>query len=211
MAGQPARLQPQQRAISITPCFIRFYVLRSAVVPFLHVCHLYYSLFMILQCPRFSVHSVVLGKAASSLDKNIDPLDCKVINRLIESSSTDRVFRCVSHRGCYSSKVFIGRTVRLGSWDRSTTKSSKGGRFAPDCPTERGRSVFHISQSRLVLEKKRRRYLARFLMFFLFSFFFPSFMCTLIPSLLFLRSYDNKLVGASPPPFLAHPPFHTTS
>ena len=37
---------------------------------------------------------VVLGKAASSLDKNIDPLDCKVINRLIESrdsSSTDRM------------------------------------------------------------------------------------------------------------------------
>ena len=61
MAGRPARLQPQQRAISITPCFIRFYVLRSAVVPFLHVCHLYYSLFMILQCPRFSVwHSVAV-------------------------------------------------------------------------------------------------------------------------------------------------------
>ena len=39
---------------------------------------------------------VVLGKAASSLDKNIDPLDCKVINSLLiesrDSSSTDRVF-----------------------------------------------------------------------------------------------------------------------
>ena len=38
---------------------------------------------------------VVLGRAASTrLDKNIDPLDCKVINRLIESrvsSSTDRM------------------------------------------------------------------------------------------------------------------------
>ena len=38
---------------------------------------------------------MVLGKAASSLDKNIDPLDCKVINSLLiesqDSSSTDRM------------------------------------------------------------------------------------------------------------------------
>jgi len=52
---------------------------------------------------RCEVH-VVLGKVALSLDKNIDPLDCKVINRLIESQDS-------SSKYCRVSIVFLKQGI----------------------------------------------------------------------------------------------------
>ena len=154
---------------------------------------------------------MVLGKTAPSLDKDIDPLYCKVINRLIESrdsSSTDRMLPL-----SFSSRMLLKQSIyRENCTSRVLARTGQlpslvmGGALPqPDCPTERGRSAFHISQSRLVLEKKRRRYLAHLLMCFL-SFLSSSFMCTFAPSFYFSCAATTTSSSVHPLPPSLHTP-----
>ena len=139
---------------------------------------------------------VVLGKAASSLDKNIDPLDCKVINSLIEnqdSSSTDRVFPLLLKQGVYQEDC----TSRVGQLPSLV----KG----PLCPRLPQLSVV----VRLFISVKAGSYSKRgdggtrpvLGCVFFSSLFSPSFTCTFVPSFYFscAATTTNSSVHPLPP------------